>query len=138
MKLGKIPERYKKLTDGLELLLLILVVMLVVGVSIGLINAVKMLVSIYRVDSAAAYENFTVFLSYVLILVVGIEFVLMLITPSLEKTLNLVVYVVTRKMLIYGTSMLDMFLGSLAIFLVFATIKVILPFTFRKSLTKKD
>ena len=136
--MSKMSERYEKLADGLEVLLLILVMMLVVGVSIGLINAAKMLVSIYKVDSASAYENFTVFLSYVLILVVGIEFVLMLITPSLEKTLNLVVYVVTRKMLIYGTSMLDMFLGSLAIFLVFATIKVIVPFTFKKSLTSKD
>ena len=136
--MSKMSKRYEKLADGLEKLLLILVGMLIVGVFIGLINAAKMLVSVYTVDPGGAYENFTVFLSYVLILVVGIEFVLMLITPSLEKTLNLVVYVVTRKMLIYGTSMLDMFLGSLAIFLVFATIKVIVPFTFRKSLTSKD
>ena len=68
--MSKMSERYEKLADGLEVLLLILVMMLVVGVSIGLINAAKMLVSIYKVDSASAYENFTVFLSYVLILVV--------------------------------------------------------------------
>lgn len=112
-----------KLYHFAHILELILAVFIAIGVLLGFIDLIKYLMEIFSADISISYDVFKHFLSYVLLLVVGVEFILMLLTHSIKTIGELVVFVIARKMLIYGSSMLDMVLGSLAIAIIFATIR---------------
>lgn len=66
------------------------------------------------------YEIFQRFLGHVLLLVVGIELVIMLISHTTSSVLEVVLYAIARKMLIHSEQMLDVVIGVLAIGAVFA------------------
>ncbi|HEY4543441.1 MAG TPA: hypothetical protein VIG40_02255 [Tissierellaceae bacterium] len=112
----------KKLNQFAEVLELILAVIIGIAVVIGIGTAVKNIFSISNLE-LITYDSFKEFLSYILILVIGVEFILMLLTHSATKITQLVVFVIARKMLIYGHNMLDMLLGSLAVAVIFGTLK---------------
>lgn len=119
----KISTKLYKFAYFLEL---VLAIFIAIGVIIGLVGIIKYIYEIYRSDTSMSYDIFKQFLSYVLILVVGIEFILMLLTHSIESTAKLVIFLITRKMLIYGSNMKDMLLGSLALAIVFAILKYLI------------
>ncbi len=112
----------KKLNQFAEVLELILAVIIGIAVVIGIGTAIKHIFSISNLE-LITYDSFKELLSYILILVIGVEFILMLITHSATKITQLVVFVIARKMLIYGHNMLDMLLGSLAVAVIFGTLK---------------
>ncbi len=112
----------KKLNQFAEVLELILAVIIGIAVVIGIGTAIKHIFSISNLE-LITYDSFKEFLSYILILVIGVEFILMLLTHSATKITQLVVFVIARKMLIYGHNMLDMLLGSLAVAVIFGTLK---------------
>lgn len=115
-----------KLYEFAHILELILAIFIAIGVVIGFVGLVNHLIEFYQSDVSMSYDVFKHFLSYVLILVVGVEFILMLLTHSIKVTAELIVFVIARKMLIYGSTMLDMVLGSLALAITFGTLKFIL------------
>lgn len=112
----------KKLNQFAEVLELILAVIIGIAVVIGIGTAIKHIFSISNLE-LITYDSFKELLSYILILVIGVEFILMLLTHSATKITQLVVFVIARKMLIYGHNMLDMLLGSLAVAVIFGTLK---------------
>lgn len=120
-------ELSKKLYNIANLLELLVAAFLAIGAIIGFIGIVKYLIEIYKSDLGLTYELFHDFLSHTLLVIVAIEFILMLVTHSINRIAELVVFVIARKLLIYGHSMVDMILGAAAIAIVFATLKYLLP-----------
>mgnify|MGYP000920876524 CR=1 FL=1 len=122
-----LKEFSKKLYHFAHLLELIVAVFLAIGAIIGFIDLVKYLIEIFSADIHLSYELFHEFLSHALLIIVAIEFILMLITHSTKTIGELVVFVIARKMLIYGSNMVDMVLGAAAIGIVFATLRYLVP-----------
>ncbi len=97
--------------------------LIAVGVIMGIIDLIKIMYEFYFVSTKEAYEVFHEFLEYALVLIVGIELMLMMLTHSTKVILELILFVIARKMLIYSHGMLDLVLGSLAILLIFVALK---------------
>lgn len=125
----------KKLEEYTYVLEMVLTVMLAIGIAIGLIDIVKYYVEIFTHGADETYNIFKHFLAHTLLLVVGIELMLMLLSHSTNAILELVLFVIARKMLIYGETMLDLVLGTLAIAGVFAILKYLAP---KKDLLARD
>ena len=106
---------------------IILAVLIAIGVTIGLVDLVIYIVQIFETSSLAAYDVFKHFLAHTLLLVVGIELILMLLSHSTNAILELVLFVIARKMLIYADTMMDLVLGTLAIAIIFLIIKFLAP-----------
>ncbi len=85
-----------------------------------------------------------------LLLIVGIELVLMLLTHSATSILELVLFAIARKMLVYSETMLELLIATAAIAIVFAIKKYLigskyslrkskdLPSTFKESFSIKN
>jgi hypothetical protein len=71
----------------------------------------------------AAYGLFQSFLGLALLLIVGAELIHMILYHSTEALLELVLFVIARKMLIYSTNVVDLVFGTIAIALVFFTMR---------------
>ena len=117
----------KKLEKTAYYLEIILTILLAVAIIIGLFDIIKYFLLIFNTDAEGSYDVFKHFLGHTLLLVVGIELMLMLLSHSTSAILELVLYVIARKMLIYGDTMLDLVLGTVAIAGVFAIQKYLEP-----------
>ncbi|SDK06532.1 transporter associated domain-containing protein [Natronincola ferrireducens] len=132
MKAHDFKKQLTKFTLNLEL---ILAVCLAVAILIGLFDIVKYLAHIIQTDLTDTYNVFKKFLAFTLLLVVGIELVLMLLSHSTSAMLELVLFAIARKMLIYSETMLDLILGTAAIAGVFAIKKYLMT---KKPLSERD
>lgn len=121
---GHMIEKLNGVAMGLEV---ILTIILAVGIIIGMIDLLLYFKEIYTADMHDVYYTFKSFLGYTLLLVVGIELIFMLIYHSTNAILELVLFVIARKMLIYAETMLDLVLGTIAIAIVFLIIKFLAP-----------
>lgn len=120
MKHNFFEKNLEKLTYVLEM---IITGLIAIGVILGLVDLIKYFGIILITDPAKSYELFQDFLAYALILIVGVELMLMILYHSTEAILELVLFVIARKMLIYSHTMLDLVLGTLAIAIVFAILR---------------
>lgn len=112
-------------------------ILLAVGVIIGLIDLIKYFSLLLYADPADSYQIFQSFLAYALLLIVGVELILMVLYHSTKSILELVLFVIARKMLIYSNNMIDLVLGTLAIAIVFATLKF-LVLNGKKDIIKRE
>lgn len=124
MKKNYLEEKFEKLTYVLEMVIAVLVS---IGIIIGLVDLIRFFPAILTANRTDSYAIFQEFLGYSLVLIVGVELMLMIIKHSTREVLNLILFVIARKMLIYSQSMLDLVLGTLAIVLVFIIIKYLVP-----------
>lgn len=115
-----VEEKIEKTTYIIEI---IISVLLVIGIAIGLIDLVKYFGELLTAPPSESYDLFQSFLGYALILIVGVELILMILYHSTKAILELVLFVIARKMLIYAETMTDLVWGTLAIAMVFATLK---------------
>ena len=123
MKHNSIEHKLEKYTYILEMTIAVL---LAIGITIGLIDLVKYFYEIYITAPGESYELFEKFLGYALVLIVGVELMLMIINHSTKAILELILFVIARKMLIYSHTMLDLVLGTLSIAIVFATLRFLI------------
>lgn len=114
---------------------LILAIFLIVGVLIGMKDIFAYLIDIYVTDAINTYDIFRQFLAHILLLVVGIELILMLVSHSVDSIVEFILFVIARKMLIYADTMLDLLLGTISIAILFLMIKFLAS---RKDLIKAD
>ena len=119
----------KKIDNVAFILEIILAGFLIIGVIIGMKDIFSYLGQIYSTPAVETYGIFRQFLSHVLLLVVGIELILMLVSHSIDSIIEFILFVIARKMLIYADTMLDLLLGTLAIAILFLTIKYALSKT---------
>lgn len=117
-KRAKVLTRISFLTRLLEYILCVLIALAVV---LSLPDLCRQIIQIFsEQDISISYRVVNEFLRYSLLLVVGIELIIMLITHSNHALLNLVLFVIARKMLVYAETMLDLLIGTAAIAIVFA------------------
>ncbi len=106
---------------------MVLAAMILFGVLAGLISTVLQLPHLLTITRDQFYDSFKLFLGNALLLIVGVELIRMLITHTTRATLELIVFVIARKLLIYTDTMTDIFLGTIALAFVFGTIKYLQP-----------
>lgn len=106
---------------------MVLTVLLAIGVVFSLKDLIWYFPTIWNTPSVASYGLFKDFLGHVLLLVVGVELMLMLINHSMVAILELILFVIARKMLIYADTMMDLLLGTVSILVVFLIFKYLLP-----------
>ncbi len=116
-----------KLKDLIFLLEMVLSLVILLGVVAGLASTVLQIPVILTIARDQFYNSFKNFLGNALLLVVGVELMRMLITHTTRATMELIVYVIARKLLIYTDSMTDIVLGTVALAIVFLTIRFLLP-----------
>lgn len=125
--LMKKVELINKLKELIFIVEMILAVMILFGVLAGLVSSVLQIPHILTTTREQFYNSFKNFLGNALLLIVGVELIRMLITHTTRATLELIIFVIARKLLIYTDSMMDIFLGTIALAIAFATIKYLLP-----------
>ncbi|NBG87661.1 transporter associated domain-containing protein [Isachenkonia alkalipeptolytica] len=99
---------------------IILAFLLTIGMIVGLFTVVRYIVTIPTLDMNNTYDFVQQFLSMALLLVIGIELVLMLLSHSSVAVLDLILFATARKMLVYSDTMIDILLATAAIAIVFA------------------
>lgn len=113
----------KKYITRLQSLLYALEFAMAVTIIIGIVTSVpdlfKYMVDIAHSTKGSSYQLFQSFLSHVLLMVIGLEFVAMLINHEEYQIIYIMIMVVARKMLIYGDNTQDLFIGVLATAVLF-------------------
>ena len=117
----------KKIINIAFILEIILSLFLIIGIIIGMKDIFSYLLDIYKTNAIETYEIFRQFLAHVLLLVVGIELILMLVSHSVDSIIEFILFVIARKMLIYADTMQDLLLGTLSIAILFLILKFFSP-----------
>lgn len=118
-----IIKRFEKLIFILEI---IIAIVLVVGVGIGIYEFIGHFQGMAVAETKEMYALFESFLAYALILIVGIELILTILYHSMRAILELVLFVIARKMLIYSHTINDLVMGTAAILIVFIILRFLM------------
>ena len=117
----KIEHVLGKITQIMEIIVAIIVLMGFVFSIVPLFNSMKDLA-----DGANEY-TFHEFLSYALTLVIGIEFIRMLVKHSWDSVLNVLLFAIARHIILEASESIDLLIGVLAICIIFLTHKFFSP-----------
>lgn len=101
-------------------------IMLIAGVIISVPDILKYYFKILTSDATLSYKIFQNFLSHVLLLVIAIEFVVLMIAHTDTNIIHLILLVISRKMLVYSDTMIDLLIATIAIAVLFAVRKFLL------------
>lgn len=112
----KIENKIEKFIVCIEVLLAFLIIFTIV---LSVKDLVVLGINVFKTEADYSYVLLQGFLSYVLLLVVGIELALMLISHTPGKVLQVTLYAIARKMLISSANMKDILLGVIALAIVF-------------------
>ena len=109
-------NRFSKVIIGIEMFLAALIIITVMTGAIALIvSTIQEGVAEHLLD----YDNFQNILSYLLILIIGLELAIMLIQHQPSNIIDVMIYATARKMLIYSTDMVDGLIGVISIGILF-------------------
>ncbi|OLS02729.1 hypothetical protein [Tissierella creatinophila] len=128
-------EILKKIIEISFMLEIALSFFLIIGIIVGMKDIFSYLVDIYKTSAVETYDVFKQFLAHILLLVVGIELILMLVSHSIDSIIEFILFVIARKMLVHAETMLELFLGTISIAVLFLTIKL---FAAKKDIIKYD
>lgn len=113
-------DRMKKhMKFAIDLIEMAIGAIVAITIIVAIPDLLKYIVVIIKSSKGVSYEVFGEFLKHVLMLVVGLELMLMIITHSHESILTLVLFVIARKMLVYAEGMTEIFVGTLSIAVIF-------------------
>lgn len=108
--------RLQKLLYVLEICMSILII---IGIIISIPDLIKYMTAIVVSGRSYSYDLYQAFLSHVLLMVIGLEFVAMLISHEEYQIIYIMTMVVARKMLVYGSDTMSLFIGVAAIAILF-------------------
>ncbi|NLY21122.1 MAG: hypothetical protein GXZ08_07565 [Tissierellia bacterium] len=108
-----------------HLLEMVIIIAIGIGVVLGIPDLFRYLMELITLEGADSFLLFQEFLHHALLLIVGIEFILMIVTDKLETILSLVVFVIARKLLIYSEGTLDLLFGTIAVCLPILVMKYV-------------
>ncbi|WP_406243738.1 hypothetical protein ACF3M2_07910 [Tissierella carlieri] len=114
--LKKIEKWMKSFILWIEILLaaFIMITVLISGKDI-----VVLIYTVFVTEASASYEILQGLLTHILLLVVGLELALMLITHSAGNVLEVILYAIARKMLISSSNTMDILLGVISLAIIF-------------------
>jgi len=115
-KLKKVRTQIGKYIIWIEVLLAFLIIFTVI---LSIKDLAVLAITIFKTYAISSYEILQGFLTHTLLLVVGLELALMLISHTPGKVLEVVLYAIARKMLISSANMTDILFGVIALTLVF-------------------
>jgi len=111
----------QKITSIIRFIELLLAAIIVLAVVIGTANLVASSTqSMEELRKLFGYDEFQKFLSHLLLLIIALELAIMLVTHNLNIVVEVMIYAIARKMLIYNTAPLEMLLGAVTLVLLFA------------------
>ncbi|CAK7067382.1 hypothetical protein [Tissierella sp.] len=118
--LKKIEKWMKSFILWIEILLaaFIMITVLISGKDI-----VVLIYTVFVTEASASYEILQGLLTHILLLVVGLELALMLITHSAGNVLEVILYAIARKMLISSSNTMDILLGVISLAIIFGVDK---------------
>lgn len=115
--LGYLKHKLIKYTYYLEI---VLALFIIAATIVGMVDLIRYIGLIFRTNPIETYTIFQKFLGHVLLLVVGVELVIMLLSHSTSSVLEVMLYAIARKLLIYSDTTLDIAIGIIAIAMIFA------------------
>lgn len=92
-----------------------IIIMIGIGIVMKLPSLFTYLIEFTKANDVNNFDTFQRFLESALILVVGIELILMIITPKPEAILNLIIFVVGRHALLHANGMVDLLIATITI-----------------------
>lgn len=98
-------------------------IFIALGVCAGFPNLFSAVMNMFHLNDGSIYTLMSGFLRQTLLLVVGLELIIMILTHSQQALLTLTLFVIARKMLVYADGMLDIFIGVVSIAVIFAVIR---------------
>lgn len=117
----------KRIENLMKTLILWIEVILAAFIMVTVIVSGKdIVILIYRIFTTEASSSYGVLqnlLSHILLLVVGLELSLMLISHTPGNVLEVILYAIARKMLISSSDSVDIILGVISIAMIFAVDK---------------
>lgn len=102
---------------GIEIFLSCLLIICVVISSVYLI--VHFVKDVTLINTLVNYDALQHFLSYLLLLIIALELAMMLIKHNPNNVIDVTIYAISRKMLIYNTSSSDMLMGVITLSVLF-------------------
>lgn len=109
-----------RIIRSVMLLEIVLAAFIIFSVIASGYHLLLLLVDLLVADSARSYEIFQNLLAQVLLMVIGLELALMLIRHTPSRVIEVMLYAVARKMLIYTTQTWEIAIGVLALGGLFA------------------
>ncbi|HHV27471.1 MAG TPA: hypothetical protein GXX63_09780 [Tissierellia bacterium] len=116
-------KKFKKIENIITNIIMWLELILALFILGAVILSCKDIISlIYKVFITEALDSYTVLqglLSHVLLLVVGLELAMMLIKHNPGSVLEVMLYAISRKMLVSSSTTVELLLGVIALGLIF-------------------
>ena len=79
---------------------MVIAALIAIGLVIGIIDLTRYFANLYSVSTSQSYDLFQNFLAYALLLIIGVELILLVLYRSTRQVLELILFVIARKMLI--------------------------------------
>lgn len=92
---------------------------IIITVLLSAKDIVVLIQEVFVTEASESYKLLQGLLAHILLLVVGLELALMLITHSAGNVLEVVLYAIARKMLISSSNIMDILLGVIALAIIF-------------------
>lgn len=104
----------------------VIAIIITVGMLMGIFQMGKQLIDLFMATNGESYAALKTFLSLGLMIVIGIELVLVLLSSTTSNLIELILFAAAQKMLIYSDTMLDVLVAAIGIAIIFATKKYLL------------
>lgn len=104
---------FMKMVFGIEMLLAVFILISVAASGINLIMQFRNMIDLKLFD--ISYDLFEGLLAHILLLVIGLELAMMLVNHTTSAVIEVMLYAVARKMLIYTHSTYEMLAGVVAL-----------------------
>ena len=98
---------------------IVLAVFIIITILISIKDVVVLIYGIFVTDASHSYDVLQGLLSHILLLAVGLELAMMLITHSPGSVIEVILYAIARKMLLNSGDAVGMLLGVISIAIVF-------------------
>lgn len=118
--LNKLEIGMNKFIIWIEILL---AVFIIITILISVKDIVALMYRIFITEASASYSVLQGLLSHILLLAVGLELAVMLITHTPGSVLEVILFAIARKMILNSSDSVAMLLGVISISIVFAVDK---------------
>ncbi len=115
-KVGSVYDRISKAVRHMEV---VLAAFLVVIIMVSFLGILISLINLGDVQRLIEYVGFQELLSHVLLLIIGLELTIMLIRHDLKIVIEVTIFAIARKMLIYNTTASEMLISILGLAILF-------------------
>jgi len=113
-------ELQQKISNSVVWLEALLALFILASIFIGVIDLVKYLGIMFDLPPKATYQEFKAFLGHLLLLVIGLEMIIVLVKHNPGSVIEVLVFAIARKLLIYADKMTDLLIGIVTLAILFA------------------